>query len=218
MKTFYSYLGDTWGTNRLFRDAYGMTQVSDPKDADVIVWNGGADIATSIYGEEPVNYGGPPTKSSRDLAEIALYERFKNDTSKLFVGICRGGQLLNCLNGGKLYQDVDRHHRDHKMVDVRTGEVLVTTSVHHQSFRPNHHTVQIIALSSESTTKNSQETGMEYIKPNSDNLMGGQDVEICYYPDSRALCIQGHPEYVPGSPFADYCLRLMKEFFPAKAA
>lgn len=216
MRTFFSCFDDVWGASRVFT-TYGMTQVKDPKDADIIILNGGADIATSIYGEEPVQHGGPPTKSRRDMIEIELFEQFKDDKSKFFVGICRGGQLLNCLNGGKLFQDVDQHHRSHPMVDVRTGEVVETTSVHHQAFRPNYHTAQIVAVASESTFKNSQELGKQYITPTKD-LMKGQDVEVCYYPDTRALCIQGHPEYVPGSPFADYCWRLIKEFAPSKAA
>lgn len=217
MKTFYSYLDDIWGASRVFAGSYGLKQVSDPKDADIIVLNGGADIATSIYDEEPVSHGGPPTMSRRDMAEIELFERFKDDKSKFFVGICRGGQLLNCLNGGKLFQDVDRHYSSHPMVDVRTGQVVETTSVHHQAFRPNYHTAQIIAVASESTYKNSQELGVQRLETTK-NLMKGQDVEVCYYPDTRALCIQGHPEYVPGSTFSDYCWGLIKEFFPAKAA
>lgn len=220
MKTFYSHKDEVsgrGGTAWLFTNTYGLTQVSDPKDADIIVWNGGADIATSIYGEQPVGRGIPFELSSRDRNEIELFNKFKDDKTKLLVGICRGGQLLNVLNGGTLYQDVDRHGRDHLMVDTRSGEILNITSTHHQQFRPDMHVAQVIGLSAETTYQQAEE-GVNHPKHTTQNLMGGQDVEIVWYPDHRSLCIQGHPEYVPGSRFSDYTLGLLKEFFPAKAA
>jgi hypothetical protein len=36
------------------------------------------------------------------------------------------------------------------------------------------------------------------------------DIEVCYYPGLRYLCIQGHPEY-GDKMFADYCHNLMQQ-------
>lgn len=214
-KKFYSHR-DEAGMARLFAQRYGMERVFDPADADIIIWNGGADIATSLYGEKPVAVGIPEHLSPRDEEEVSLFEKYRNDATKLLIGVCRGGQLLNVLNGGKLYQDVNGHGGDHLMIDTRTNEIITVTSTHHQQFRPNHATANVIGLSSESTFKNSASGSGAVVK--TDNLLKGHDVEIVWYPDTRSLCIQGHPEYVPNSRFAEYTLELINEFFPTKAA
>lgn len=219
MKTFYSHLDESpgkGGTAWLFREYYGLQQVTKPEDADVIIWNGGEDIGTSIYGEQPVNRGIPYQRSARDRQEIMMFDKFKNDKTKLLLGICRGAQLLNVLNGGTLWQDVNGHHSSHDMLDLRTGEVINVTSTHHQQFRPDLEFGQIIGIASRSTAKSAQD-GLKHMTTTQD-LAKAEDVEIVWYPVSRSLCIQGHPEYVPGSRFADYTLELLNTFFPKQQA
>jgi len=194
-------------SSHLFR-GIGMRPIKDPESATLIVFNGGADIGTKIYHERPAYRGVPFEPSRRDEEEIAIFNRFPN-TFKL--GICRGAQLLNCLNGGTLWQDVDRHTRDHMIVDTRTGEKIRATSTHHQMMRPNYKTGVVIATADESTRKLANpdhwEAGHSLFYPDDH-----KDTEIVWYPQTRTLCIQGHPEYVPGSRFADYCFELMSEF------
>jgi putative glutamine amidotransferase len=207
MKTFYSHLED-WpagGMVKLFNN-YGLKQVRSPQDADVIIWNGGEDIATSIYGEQPVSPGIPLSPSERDTQEIAMFKRYAGNPNKLLVGICRGSQLLNCLNGGTLYQDVNNHSGSHPMFDITTGEAMNVTSTHHQQMRagPN---ATIIGVANMSTVKNSGD-GVEQVVREK-NIKFGKDLEIVWYQKTHTLCIQGHPEYVPESRFAQYCGELL---------
>lgn len=190
----------------LFIGDYGLTEAKSPKDADIIIWNGGADISPSIYGATPIPGSGPPHTSTRDDREIALFEEFP-DTFKL--GICRGSQLLNCLNGGKLYQHVDGHGGSHPMIDLTTGEVLMVTSTHHQMMIPNYKDGEVIGRASRSKVKYTDQ-GEHKINPTADLKMG-HDVEIVWYPKTHTLCIQGHPEYVPGSRFAEYTWELINK-------
>ncbi len=176
-------------------------------DADVICFNGGADIATTIYGERPALRGVPLFQSYRDTNEIEVFERFRNNPSVLKLGICRGAQLLNCLNGGTLWQDVNNHGSNHNMTILETGHVMKITSTHHQMMRPNYKTAVMIGVSNESTYKLAE--GMSYPEAYFDDH---GDPEIVYYPDTNSLCIQGHPEYVPGSEFADYCVELALKY------
>jgi hypothetical protein len=69
---------------------------------------------------------------------------------------------------------------------------------------------EIVAIASESTVKHS-EAKRQSINPGDIEL--GADMEIMWYPGHRTLCIQGHPEYVPGSAFADYCIGLVHNYF-----
>lgn len=216
MKTFYSHLDEPGrgGVSYLFRNDYGMTEVEFPADADVIIWNGGEDIATSIYDEDSIGNSGPFLHSPRDKAEIRLFQTFAGNPDKLLLGICRGAQLLNCLNGGKLYQDVDGHHSSHDMIDLRTMEVLKITSTHHQQMRPGPDG-EVIGVSNLSTYKRSGADGLEHFQRMKE-IKDGRDVEIVWYPITNTLCIQGHPEYVPGSHYAEYTLGLLNECWEAR--
>lgn len=211
MKTFYSHLED-WpagGMVRLFEGRYGLQQVKTPQDADIIIWNGGEDIATSIYGEEPIDgFHIPLSPSPRDNEEIAMFKRYSTTPTKLLLGICRGSQLLNCLNGGTLYQDVNNHGSSHPMIDLRSGEVVQVTSTHHQQMRAGPGAT-IIGVSNVSTRKVSGD-GIEHITRAKD-IKDGQDLEVVWYPKTHTLCVQGHPEYVPGSRFAAYVQELLSD-------
>lgn len=207
MTKFFSvweWSGGDMGMTALLQDA-DMTPVLSPTDADLLVFNGGADIGTEIYGETPAMRGIPGHMSVRDREERELYEKFKG--SKFFLGICRGAQLLNCLNGGTLWQHVDNHGRDHDMVDLLTGTIYRATSTHHQMMRPAK-SGQVLGIASESTVKVADgET--HQCKP---KMGDWEDVEVVWYKDTKTLCVQGHPEYVPGTPFAEYVLDLVRGY------
>lgn len=211
MKTFYSHLDYPGrGTvSHLFSYYYKLKEVDEPNDADIIIWNGGEDIGTTIYHEQPVYRGIPFQRSPRDIDEIALFDEYKNNPSKFLLGICRGAQLLNCLNGGSLYQDVDGHQQSHEMLDLNSGEVINVTSTHHQQMIPAEGGAALLGVSSCSTYKD-REYGIQHFSTTKD-LKHGLDAEIVWYPASRSLCIQGHPEYVPNSRFAKYTLDLINQ-------
>lgn len=204
--SFFSIWGDHpyHGTmDHLLQDA-GLRQTNSPDDADILVFNGGQDIATEIYSEVPIFVSIPHKMTRRDYYEVGLYDEYVG--RKFMLGICRGAQLLNCLNGGKLWQHVDNHQRDHEMLDLTTGEVIKVTSTHHQMMRPNPELAQIIGVANESSKKYAENDDIFSEDPEVEN----KDIEVVWYRNTRCLCIQGHPEYVPGSRFAEWSLNLMK--------
>ena len=183
----------------------GLEETLSLNQADIIVFNGGADIGTEIYNEQPAVRGVPREASLRDRNEIAIFKEYK---SKFKLGICRGSQLLNCLNGGTLWQDVNNHGRSHNIYDLQSGLICEATSTHHQMMRPNLETGQVIAVAKKATTKISYKDN--WFKLGREEPY---DTEIVWYPHTRSLCIQGHPEYVPGSVFANYCADLIATFY-----
>jgi len=200
MKFYSIYEEGAWnGTMTSLLTGYGYQSVEKPAEADILVFNGGADIATSIYDEEPIFGGIPARPTRRDRFELDLFDKFKDQ--KFFLGICRGAQLLNCLNGGKLWQHVNNHQTDHQMLDHLTGDKFVVTSTHHQMMRPTAE-AQLIGTARQSTIKSADQ----------DNWVGipTEDVEVVYYQGHKSLCIQGHPEYVPGTKFSDWSIDLLK--------
>ena len=183
-------------------DFVGCTR---PEDADILVLMGGADINPQLYGERPVTGG--HYNDRRDQLEL---NAIKSSPQSFKFGICRGGQLLNVLAGGTLWQDVNNHFGSHSIIDIKTGQRLITSSVHHQAFRTTDK-AEIIATCQRSTHKRAQfKSWNAGVQPNKDDINDGVDIEVCYYAESRALCIQGHPEYGDES-FADYCFNLMLE-------
>lgn len=175
--------------------------------AQVIIFNGGADIATSIYGEQPISTFIPLNLSRRDATEIDIFTEFK-DPSVLKVGICRGAQLLNCLNGGKLWQDVNNHGSTHDMLVLATGETIRVTSTHHQMMRPGPDGV-VLGVADVSTRKSSATANFPEFRYDDDH----KDTEIVWYPATSTLCIQGHPEYIPGSRFAEFSIDLIRQYY-----
>jgi putative glutamine amidotransferase len=123
---------------------------------DGILFTGGNDI-------DPCQYGNPPHKKvkgidrDRDRIELQLVRKII-PTSKPFLGICRGFQVINVALGGTLFEDLadqfpgnirhDNHslpryflaHRVQLEPDSRISRILSTeqadvNSLHHQGVR-----------------------------------------------------------------------------------
>jgi hypothetical protein len=205
--TFHSItrFGADPGMKELLEEA-GFTSVDNPELAEVIVFNGGADIGTKIYGEKPISRFIPEEQSQRDTTEIGVFTKF-HDPAVLKVGICRGAQLLNCLNGGTLWQDVNNHGQSHLMTFLPTGEQMEVTSTHHQMMRPSVEGV-VLGYADVATRKDAERAHFPEFRYDDHH----KDTEIVWYPKTSTLCIQGHPEYIPGSRFADFSIELIRHY------
>ena len=164
---------------------------------DGIIITGGPDVNPSLYGEEiKMQLGLLAPK--RDVNEKLIYEAARA-LDKPVLGICRGHQLINVLEGGTLYQDLPsmrptetRHsQREPNYITTHKVEVIEGTplsqwlegakefdvnSYHHQGVKDLAPGLEAMALSSGDG-------------PN-DGI-----VEAYYHPD-RSFCvgIQWHPE------------------------
>lgn len=90
---------------------------------DGLVLSGGADLQPSLYGATAETDEYPP-EPRRDEFEAAVTRRAL-DTAVPVLGICRGLQLLNVLEGGTLHQDVPAHARYDVAPDAATNEVAI---------------------------------------------------------------------------------------------
>lgn len=143
---------------------HGYVVVAAPELADIICFTGGADISPSLYGEENTDSFCDP---DRDVVETRVF----NENIETFkVGICRGGQLLNVLSGGKMVQHIDGHTSTLRKVRV-SGEEYSLAEDHHQGIVPS---------------KDAEVIGVDTQDGN---------IEIVLYPHTRSLCFQAHPEW-----------------------
>lgn len=157
--------------------------------ANSLWFTGGADIPPSLYGQRNVASGGSPYHDEEDLAGWKYFEENRAQFTML-LGACRGGQFLNAMSGGNMWQDVNNHHGRHEVTDLRTGIKYITNSIHHQMMRPSKD-AEIIAVAGNLATKFTDDTGT-YTR---EELEGQLDIEACWYPNTRSVCIQSHPEW-----------------------
>lgn len=188
---------------KMFFDA-GLCGARYVEEADVICFTGGEDVDPEFYGEHPIP--GTHYNTSRDNKESAIYAQCIMER-KPMVGICRGAQFLNVMNGGKLWQDVNNHAtgEGHDVLDIKSGKIRRNmTSTHHQMMRPGKD-AEVLATACLSTAKHAQFEQVVRPKPDQD------DVEVVWYPDSLSLCFQPHPEFGHG-PCRNYFLELFDNY------
>ena len=186
MKTAYIIGGElSYGLGKLFHH-WGFKVVNSVKEAAIVVYRGGIDIDPHIYA--PRAHSKCYSWSAiRDTQEIDVYHEAKR-LGIPQVGICRGAQLLNVLNGGTLFQHVDGHHRRHDIFSL-DGEPLLlkATSIHHQMMIPTTE-AEILGVACESSERHFVAQDGKEVK----EVGPHDDPEIVYY--DGALCWQGHPE------------------------
>lgn len=175
------------------------------KNDGILLLPGGADISPTIYNRElHPRSGALETLSQRDVDEINLIEQAVK-LGMPIIGICRGAQLLCAIDGGVLVQHILNHTSgDHLVTDLTTGEQFKTTSCHHQMMVPSTKSgAQILAIANESTVGEA---------PNGKQFPIKRVPEVVYFPKIKGIGIQGHPEWMHGTAFVDYCTKLINHY------
>jgi carbamoylphosphate synthase small subunit len=182
--------------NMFLVEGWGI--VHNPADADLIQFtgSGSSDVGPALYGA--AKHATTFIDPKRDAYETDVYYKHPSIPK---AGICRGGQFLNVMNGGSMWQDINGHHRWHKVL-WEDGNEYVMTSTHHQMMRPTEeaHIIATCSLSSYRETETERNVDPEF-----------KDIEAVYYPG--AICYQPHPEYVTaGHDCHDMYFNLLKQY------
>lgn len=166
------------------------------EDCDLVQFTGGEDVNPFLYDEIP-----HPTvrfNERRDEECIGIY-RFCVEYSIPMTGICRGGQFLNIMNGGSMFQHCDGHgvFGTHKARILESGLEVDVTSTHHQIMRPNREKGIVLMEADKLGTfkEYMKDEGWERAEWRIFNTPNEDDIEAIYYPDTNSLCYQPHPEY-----------------------
>lgn len=179
-------------------------------DGFLVIW-GGEDISPHYYGETVGRYTGAENlPSKRDALEAALAQRAM-EIGMPIVGICRGAQLMCALSGGKLVQHVTGHagFGGHDM-ETDDGRVLLTNSLHHQMMFPWKVDHKLIAWTP-------KRRSTVYLGENDRPIAEANEMpepEIVWFPKTKSLGIQGHPEFINDikDPFVSYCVEKINAY------
>lgn len=122
-------VGPQTGYARWIQDA---KLVNDISKADLVFFTGGADVDPSVY--HCKRHESVWSSPQRDIEELNAWKQISKD--QLVFGTCRGYQLINCLYGGILIQDVDNHWCCGTHSITNGEQSYQVTSLHHQMIYP----------------------------------------------------------------------------------
>lgn len=170
---------------RMFRDR-GWELTNHIEDANLVQFTGGEDVTPWLYGEP--KHRTTFCNINRDIDELRIFGACLERMIPM-AGICRGGQFLNVMCGGKMWQDVDGHAigRTHSVKDLATGAVFQATSTHHQMMRAGPGSTLVAVADPERSNMRQNYWGQQISKE--------PEVEVVYYGQHDALCFQPHPEF-----------------------
>ncbi|MCC8042398.1 MAG: gamma-glutamyl-gamma-aminobutyrate hydrolase family protein [Oscillospiraceae bacterium] len=150
---------------------------------DGLLMTGGHDVSPTLYNEVP-RYECGVCCTERDIMESALY-RNALDNNKPVLGICRGIQLINVLQGGTLYQDLPteyssniEHHMNPPYTDIAHNVTVVkasplynllqtehlgVNSYHHQAIKKLGDSLEIMAKSEDGLVEAVRHTEKSFV-------------------------------------------------------
>ncbi len=187
----------------------GFAKAGTVKEADVIVFMGGADVDPKTYGDKPLSY--TSSIAIRDESERVIYDEAQ-ELGKVCFGICRGAQILHAFNGGKLWQHVEGHAGfDHDIYDLDEDVTVTANSYHHQMLMDSKD-LEIVAVTSEQVSKKFFADGMTVrLDEEGANQMAEMEIEAGAYNKTRCFFVQGHPE-VGNDEYRAWCLHKLMDY------
>jgi len=171
------------------------------------------DVDPSFYnGEREYNNSPDEHEPKRDIFEEKIY-RYSQLNKLPLLGICRGMQLVNVLQGGKLIQDLDSNNERHKKEEADKEHTIIAgegtllhqiagsvsghvNSAHHQSIDPNA-IGQNLKVNAYDDDEEKIIEGLEFDDKTNKAFM---------------LCVQWHPERIKNKEENPFSENLKKQF------
>jgi len=186
---------------------------------DGFILTGGIDTHPSFYNGK-ANYNNSPSvfQIERDFFEEKIY-RYSQLHKLPVLGICRGMQLINVLEGGKLLQDLDNGNERHKKEESDKEHTIVAeegsllfqisgshsgrvNSAHHQAIDPDGVGKNLMVNAYDDDQEKIIE-GLEFRNKTDKAFM---------------LCVQWHPERMKAREENPFSENLKKQFLAAVRA
>lgn len=192
----------------------GHKEVDSFKHADIVVFDGGADIPARFSSNFPPKLVDPV--SERDKKDRITFASSVAH-GKLNLGICRGAQLMWGLSGGDIWQDVDGHRGDHVAYEVkeeddtreydkfqisvkgtRITDSFTVSSTHHQMCRPSDRLkgkFHPFLIAQEARTRTNWNNTKYVCNTSMLRKITDFDIEAYFIQSTNSFGCQFHPEY-----------------------
>ena len=195
---------------------FEKNNIEDIYQCGGFVLTGGVDVHPSFYNGKTIYNNKPSSlQPERDHFEEKIY-RYSQLNKLPVLGICRGMQLINVLEGGKLIQDLDngnaRHRKEEsdKEHSIATGRNTLlhqiagsvsgnVNSAHHQAIDPNAIGDNLLVNAYDDDDETIIE-GLEFKNKTGKAFM---------------LCIQWHPERMKDKEENPFSENIKKQFLAA---
>ncbi len=212
-----------WFTPRDLEDDVELIELNFEKNnsednyqCDGFVLTGGVDTHPSFYNGKTIYNNSPSAfQIERDHFEEKIY-RYSQLNQLPVLGICRGMQLINVLEGGKLIQDLDNGNERHRKEESDKVHSIVAenssllhnvsgslsgrvNSAHHQAIDPDGIGNNLIVNAYDDDDEKIIE-GLEFKNKTGKAFM---------------LCVQWHPERINNKEENPFSANLKKEFLNA---
>tara|TARA_Y100001951_G_C11298065_1_gene277568 strand:- start:22559 stop:23185 length:627 start_codon:yes stop_codon:yes gene_type:complete len=188
-------------------ERHGWEVVDSFDDAEFLQFTGGSDVNPVFYGEavHPRTF----YDTRRDEEEAAIYQKALA-AGKVMLGVCRGGQFLNVMNGGSLYQHVENHaiRGTHLCQSSVLGKRVRVTSTHHQMMIPTMDAFVEGWSWNMSPYKEHMNANNRVEIVTTDQM----EAEVVWYEDTKSLCFQPHPEYYGAASTESYYFEVIGHF------
>jgi GMP synthase-like glutamine amidotransferase len=190
---YWAYPGHDTGLPTVFEQVFdgvkilNSSNLDEITEKDVVLFDGGTDIDADIYNERKHPLAQKPDYM-RDQMERVFFRRAQG-VGAACIGVCRGAQLLCALSGGKLIQHVTGHEgpKAHVIITNDKREILASGD-HHQMMYP----YDVKEYEMLAWAQGLGDYHCEYGKTAEFN----EEPEVVWFPQTRSLCIQPHPEWM----------------------
>jgi acyl-CoA reductase-like NAD-dependent aldehyde dehydrogenase/gamma-glutamyl-gamma-aminobutyrate hydrolase PuuD len=208
--------GDLGSDVELVELSFEKNNTEDIYRCDGFVLTGGIDVDPSFYNGN-ASYDNSPAlfQPGRDHFEEKIY-RYSQANRLPLLGICRGMQLVNVLQGGKLIQDLDNKNERHRKEKSDKQHPIVASnnsllskiagtdsghvnSAHHQAIDP-HAIGKNLVPNAFDTDDEKMIEGLEFADKTNSGFM---------------LCVQWHPERIKDREANPFSENLKKQFLAA---
>ena len=199
--------------------SFEKNNAEDIYKCDAFILTGGVDVHPNFYnGKHAYNNSPNNFQPERDVFEERIY-RYSQEKKLPVLGICRGMQLVNVLEGGKLIQDLDNGNERHRKealdkehgIAAEKGTLLheiantvngIVNSAHHQAIDPNAIGDNLIvnAYDDDYTDNVNIIEGLEFKDKSNRAFM---------------LCVQWHPERMKNKEENPFSENIKRQFLAA---
>jgi gamma-glutamyl-gamma-aminobutyrate hydrolase PuuD len=182
---------------------HGFKGAKNVEDADSVLFTGGEDVSPEFYGEKAVK--GTFCNEERDRKEQVIFNAALEKGIPM-MGICRGGQFLNVMCGGGMWQHVNNHgefkghklkifgNKNSNLEEAKKDRVIDATSTHHQMMRPGQKAI-VLGIGVDDKGEPIATERVAYGKEIAGRSKEDPDIEVLFYDKECCLCFQPHPEY-----------------------